>query len=131
MGVEENKAVVRAFSEAVWRQRDLTAIDRYVSERYRDPEIPGPDPRAGLKRFFTQYFAARPDFRLTSEDLIAEGDRVVQVLTGEFTNTEAHRGPLGARMAMAEINIFTLADGQLVSRFGIGRSGVVTSSSPG
>ena len=121
MTIETNKAVVQAFTEAVWRNRDFDAIDRYFGEGYRDPEIPG-SPREGLKRFFTSYFARRPDFRLTSETYIAEGDRVVQYITGEFTNSEERLGPTGAHMEMHEINIFTVKEGQIIGRTGIGRS---------
>lgn len=121
MSTEATKAVITAFSDAVWRNRDLAAIDRFFSDRYEDPEIPG-DPRDGLKQFFAAYFAARPDFRLTSEECIAEGERVVQYITGEFTNTIERLGPLGAKIEMQEINIFTVRDGKIVSRRGIGRS---------
>jgi predicted SnoaL-like aldol condensation-catalyzing enzyme len=121
MATNANKAVVQAFTEAVWHKRDIDAIDRYFSDRYRDPEIAGP-PRDGLKQFFAAYFTRRPDFRVTSEDYIGEGDRVVQYITGEFTNTEERLGPPGARMEMHEINIFTVEDGQIVGRTGIGRS---------
>ncbi|MCS6801984.1 MAG: ester cyclase [Chloroflexota bacterium] len=85
-------AIVAAFSDAVWRKRDLDAIDRYFGDDYEDPEITG-EPRAGLKQFFSAYFAARPDFQLTAEDYITEGDRVVQVISGEFTNTDEPAPP--------------------------------------
>jgi hypothetical protein len=127
MSIEENKAVVRGFTDAVWRDRDYEAIDRYFSPEYADEEIPG-DPREGLKQFFSSYFAGRPDFRVVGNELTAEDDRVVQYLRGAFTNANERLGPVSAAMDMREINIFTLKDGQIVSRVGIGRSAPATAS---
>ncbi|GIW08278.1 MAG: hypothetical protein KatS3mg060_3083 [Dehalococcoidia bacterium] len=59
---------------------------------------------------------------MTTEEYIAEGDRVVQYITGEFTNRLERLGPLGAKMVMHEINIFTVHEGTIVGRIGIGRS---------
>ncbi|MCS7001729.1 MAG: ester cyclase [Dehalococcoidia bacterium] len=121
MSIETNKAVIRRFTEEVWRGRNYSAIDEIFPDDYRDPEIPAPA-RENLKKFFQQYFASRPDFEVLGEDLTAEDDRVVQYIRGAFTNHDERRGPVGKRMLMHEINIFTIADGKIVGRFGIGRS---------
>jgi predicted ester cyclase len=65
MSTAENKALVRRLIEEVWNQGNLAVFDE-------------------LKAF--------PDFHITIEDVIAEGDQVVVRLTGRGTNT----GDLGA-----------------------------------
>lgn len=132
MSIEQNKATVRRFTEGVWIGRQYDVIDECFAEDYQDPEIVhipallgGPEgltPREGLKFFFRKYFERRPTFEVLSEQLTAEDDRVVQYIRGRFVNEEEKHGEVGAEFRMHEINIFTLRDGRIVGRMGIGTS---------
>jgi ketosteroid isomerase-like protein len=138
MNTEVNKATLRRFADAVWRNKDVSAIDDCFSDDYADEEIrrlaeiypgapAGMTPKEGLKWFFRMYFGLRPDFEVTGESLIAEGDQVVQIIRGRFSGE--HEGK-PSPMKMQEINVFTLRDGKIVGRFGIGNSRPDTTEPP-
>lgn len=63
--------------------------------------------------------AGFPDLRFSAEDMIAEGDEVIQRLV--FTGT--HRGefmnmpPTGRQITVTVVEVFRLADGQIVEQW--------------
>jgi steroid delta-isomerase-like uncharacterized protein len=77
---EENKAISRRVVEEVFNKGRLAAADELVAPDFigHDPALPqplrGPD---GLRAQAEGYRSAFPDMRITIEDEIAEGDRVV------------------------------------------------------
>ena len=83
MSVEENRELERRFIEEVINQQNLAAADELVAEDVveLDP-FPGQQPgREGLKGVLGMLFAAFPDQKWTIEELIAEGDKVVNRFT--------------------------------------------------
>jgi steroid delta-isomerase-like uncharacterized protein len=118
---EENKAVVRRFNELVeeyWRTGDADAFDEVVAPDFvhHAPGLP-PD-REGMKQALPMFRAAFPDMRLTVEDMIAEGDKVVDRVTVRGT----HQGELmgipasGTQVEFTEMHISRIADGKIVER---------------
>jgi predicted ester cyclase len=83
--------------------------------------MPGQAPGLeGVKRKWAMYLDAIPDFRVTIEDLVAEGDKVAVRRTYEGT----HRGgPLlgipatGKRFQFGGISIFRLANGRIAEHW--------------
>ena len=69
----------------------------------------------GMAQIYNTYETAFPDFRVTIEDTIAEGDRVAV----RYTFTGTHNGPLGAipasgnSLTESAIVIFRLAGGKV------------------
>lgn len=61
-------------------------------------------------------YKAFPDYHVTVEDQIAEGERVVTRWTCHGTHEGEFQGmpPTGKKMAMSEITIFRIANGKLV-----------------
>jgi len=104
MSLEENKAIVRRWSEELFNQGNLVVADEIVAPTYRrhDPGDPfaveGPE---GVKRLVSILRAQVPDLHITLEDVIAEGDKVV-------TRYTVAKGKASA------IQIFHLADGMIV-----------------
>jgi len=91
-GIEENKALVRRWYVEVLNQRRAEVIDEIVSIDYRgDTDVPLREGPVGAQREVNALFAAFADMRFTIDDMIAEGDKVVVVWTGDLT-------PLGSRM---------------------------------
>ena len=87
---EENKAIEGRFIEEVLNKKNLAAADELVAEDFveLDP-FPGQEQgREGLKQVLRMLFAAFPDLQWTIEELIAEGDKVVN----RFTWHGTHRG---------------------------------------
>lgn len=104
MSTEENKAIVRRWSEELFNQGHLEVADEIVAPTYRrhDPGDPfvveGPE---NLKRLVNMLRAHVPDLHISVEDVIAEGDKVVTRYTG-------------ANGTLSGIQIFRLVDGKIV-----------------
>ncbi len=104
MSTEENKAIVRRWSEELFNQGNLVVADEIVAPTYRrhDPGDPfaveGPE---GVKRLVSMLRAQVPDLHISVEDVIAEGDKVV-------TRYTVAQGKASA------IQIFHLMDGKIV-----------------
>ncbi len=91
--VEQHKTIVRRMLEEVWNGGNLAVVDEIVATDYvgHDPSYPqpirGPE---GFKQWVMTARMAFPDFHITVEDLLAEGDRVV----GRITMRGTHNGEL-------------------------------------
>lgn len=122
MVTEENKAIVRRFIEEVIGKGHLAAIDDLLTPTYiyhaPGMEVNGPD---GLKQIFTMLRNAFPDWYETTEDLFAEGDKVVFRVTGYGTHQGDFMGipPTGKRVAMSGIDIVRIEGGKLVEHWAI------------
>ena len=78
MSAEENKAIVRRFTEASSRG-DLAAAMGLIGPDYLDMDASPGAPRGpeGWMQTHRMFFDAFPDLRITIEDSVAEGDKVV------------------------------------------------------
>jgi steroid delta-isomerase-like uncharacterized protein len=121
-----NRALVRRFIEDFWAGGDLGRAQAFLAPDYIEHNLlPGQEPQepglAGYKRRFLALRAAFPDVRITIEDMLAEGDRVMARVTIEGT----HLGPFlgqpasGRVVRMAAINIYRVAGGQIAERWGV------------
>jgi len=110
MSLDENKAIVRRFTEA-WNKKNLAIIDELMALDYVDHtnQIRG---REDVKQFYTMAFKDFPDFHRTIEDIIAEGDKV----WARFKTTGT--APSGKKMELTSINIFRIVDGKVVEGWG-------------
>ena len=116
MSMEENKAVVRRFYDAL-DKGNLTAVDEllapdYVWHRPTGPDIAGRD---GVKQYFGAILAAVPDFSCTIEDLFAEGDKVAVRFTagGTVTGEIAGIPPAGREVVEEGLSIERVVDGRI------------------
>lgn len=105
MSVEEHKTLIRRWWDGLSQGTAAELIDEVYAPDYvlHDPSLP--EPVQGLeavREFIAAVTAAFPDGRATVEDLIAEGDRVVQRVTfqgthqGEFLGVPATSKPVSA-----------------------------------
>ena len=117
----DNKALVRRLIEEAVNKGNLAVIDEIVAANYvyHEPtagEVKGPD---GLKKLIAMYRNAFPDVRMTIDDQIAEGDRVVT----RWTVHGSHRGelmgvaPSGKQIAVTGIVITSFANGKAVEEW--------------
>ena len=86
MSAEENRAVVRRYFEEFHNGREHDIIE----------EIIAPDLIEPTRRATEMLLTAFPDYRLTIEDQIAEGDRVATVWTGSGTHQGEWESPAGS-----------------------------------
>jgi len=111
---EENKALVVRFVEEFWSSGNLAAADELMSPDVviHSPEVGG---IAGLKAFNGTLRAAFPDWHSTPEELIAEGDRVVERWTGRGTHRGHFQGipPTGNRVAVPGVVFYRVEDGAI------------------
>ncbi|MBI4876920.1 MAG: ester cyclase [Acidobacteria bacterium] len=98
---ETNKALVRRWTEEIWNQGRISAVDELAAADivYHDPliqDLQGPD---ALKQLAATLRAAFPDGRFSEDDLIEEGDKVVMRWTfrgtqkGEWIGVAATGSP--------------------------------------
>ena len=77
---------------------------------------PGP---AGIKQFLAPFLTAFPDAKVTPDELIAAGDRVVARFTIRGTHQGAFLGtpPTGKPVTVTGISIIQCADGKMVEEW--------------
>jgi len=119
MSTEENKAAERRFQEELWNEHNLSAVDQHVANDVveHNPLFPGQGPgREGFRQTVAMILSAFPDIRVTIEDVVAEGDRVVVHWTGHGTHRGEFMGipPTNKRMTGAGIDIYRYKGGQRV-----------------
>jgi steroid delta-isomerase-like uncharacterized protein len=118
---EENKALDRRIFEAV-SNKNLAALDELMAPDMVDHELPPglPPGRDGTKAFLGMFISAFPDIKVTIEDQIAEGDKVVT----RWTATGTHTGELmgipatGKQVTMMGIDITRFSGGKNVEHWG-------------
>ena len=119
-----NKQIVEEFITALFTDGDLTAVDRYLEPQAsstmtrRCPMPPdGPD---GMRQAAELFRHAFPDWRSDVQHMIAEDD----LLAEHFVAHGTHRGsvmgetPTGHDVVLRGVNIFRIADGKIVERWG-------------
>ena len=89
---EQNKEIVRRLFEDIWSNGKLPVVDEIIDRSYLNHDPANPDARGpeGYKQLVNKYRTAFPDFRITVDDLLAEGEKV----TARFTARGTHKGPL-------------------------------------
>ena len=78
MSIEENKAIVRRWSEELWSQGKLDVADEIVAPDYVRHDPGDPFPARGpedVKRLVSMLRGMLPDLTITIEDMIGEGDK--------------------------------------------------------
>ena len=121
--MSEHKRLVEDFIQALFSRGDLSAVDTYLSPGFvdHDPTLPSSEPGPEAMREAAAYFRrACPDWHSDIDQLIAEGDLVVE----RFTARGTHRGelmgvaPTGRELILRGINIFRVYDGRITDRWG-------------
>jgi serine phosphatase RsbU (regulator of sigma subunit) len=119
MSVEENKAIFRRYAEEVGNQHNLEIVDE-IFDRYIAHQPDGSTLERGpedVKRFQGEFFSAFSDFRISIEDQIAEGDKVVSRYTIRGTHQGEFRGmaPTGKQIELKGVTIFRFSsEGKVV-----------------
>ena len=123
MSTEENKTVARRFWEEIINGGDVGKVDELAAEDFVDHQAPPgvPPTREGVKGFVTAFRTAFPDLHYTTDDVIAEGDRVVTRATGHGTMKGEFQGmpPSGKSATWEEIHITRFENGKAVEHWGV------------
>ncbi|WP_327092707.1 ester cyclase [Nonomuraea sp. NBC_01738] len=116
----------RRFHEAV-NTGDLEIISKAIEEfihpqgRFHGAEHAGVSAMQAQKGVWAMLLRAFPDIQVRTEDVIAEGDKLVVRQTVTGTNTGEYRGrpPTGRQVSYGEIFIARFAGGQVVELWGV------------
>lgn len=123
MTLKENKALIRRYLEEVFNKGNHDAIDKFFAAHSIDHNAPPGSPLGFdfMKQFHTVARAAIPDIRITVNDLIAEGDKVVCRFTANGTQQGEFMGipPTGKQFTIMEIRIYRIVDGKIVECWGL------------
>ncbi len=111
---EENKAIVRRYVEEISNQGNLDVVDE-IFDRYVSHQPDGSTLERGpedVKRIRAAHFEAFPDERVSIEEQIAEGDKVVSRMTVRGTHQRGFRGmaPTGKEVEIKGISIFRFSE---------------------
>jgi hypothetical protein len=90
--VNANKVLVRRYIEEANNGGDIALVDELMALDY--VWHGGPATREELKRFIAWQRASAPDWRITIQDMVGEGDRVAVHATARGTRTEESPGRL-------------------------------------
>jgi steroid delta-isomerase-like uncharacterized protein len=116
---QSNKALARRAFEEVYNRGDLAVVDELVAKDFVNHgsalfgDVHGPE---GVKQVVAMVRAAFPDIRITVDDQIAEGDKVVTRWTARATHTGEFQGiaPTGKQGQVTGIDVDRFAGGRVV-----------------
>jgi steroid delta-isomerase-like uncharacterized protein len=117
---QENKAIVLRHWEEVVSKGNLDLIEEIFAPDFvayeADQDIRGPE---GVRQFLLMLRAAFPDLQVTVEDVLAEGDKVVQRWSGHGSHEGELMGlpPSGKRISVAGITISRFEGGKVAEEW--------------
>lgn len=121
MSAESNKAVVRRYRE-LHNQNRLDLLGEVLDPSFVPHNmLPGlPGGLEGARLAHQGFMAAFPDATATTDDLVAEGDRVVERYTLTGTNSGSFLGApaTGKSIRTGSIAIYRLSNGKIVEHWG-------------
>jgi predicted ester cyclase len=116
-----NKTVVLRFFREVLVKGRLDEVDRLVATTFIDHTAArgAQRGRASLKRFLAAIRPRMSSFRLSIQQVLAEGDRVAVRWGASFNHTAEVMGmePTGARIRVEGIDILRVAGGRIAERW--------------
>src|SRR5215217_6407502 len=116
---EENKAIFRRYVAEVPNRGNLDVADE-IFDRYISHQSDGSTLERGpedVKRFTEEYRSAFPDWRISIDEQIAEGDKVVNRVTLRGTHQRQFRdmAPTGKEVEVKAVTIFRFSpEGKVV-----------------
>jgi steroid delta-isomerase-like uncharacterized protein len=111
---EENKAIFRRYIEEVWNQSNLELVDE-IFDQYLSHQPDGSTLERSpedVKRFVGEFRTAFPDLRLSIEDQMADGDKVVIRATFRGTHQREFRGmaPTSKEIEVKGVTVFRFSE---------------------
>ena len=118
---EQNKRVIRRLYDELFSKWNFAVVDEIFGPEFVSHDMPPGMPRGpeGVRQFYTGIRSGLPDVRLTVEDLIAEGDKVVVRWRARATHDGPFLGipPTGKPVSFTGNAIYRLANGKVVERW--------------
>ena len=113
----ENKEVVRRFVQEFKNNANHDIVDELFTEdfehHFTDPRLP--PGREAMKLLGQSIVAGFPDVQATVEDLLADGEKIIERTSVRATHTGEFNGipPTNNPVVWTEIHIYRLEDGKI------------------
>ncbi|KYK30682.1 MAG: hypothetical protein AYK19_17980 [Theionarchaea archaeon DG-70-1] len=122
MSIEENKALANRWMKEIWQEANPASMDELLSPDFFFNYAPsGVEPnREAYKQGINSFHVGFPDIKWTSEDIIAEGDKVAVHWKGQGTHKGEFWGvpPTGERVTVGGISIIHIEGSKIVEEWG-------------
>jgi steroid delta-isomerase-like uncharacterized protein len=125
MSTAANKAMMHRVFEEGFNQGRLEIVNELFSTQFVDHSTPEQVAGAkGVKEYFARVRGVFPDMRVSIEDMVAEGEKVVVRTTwrGTYLRTDDAVPALGRRVAQTMIQIFRVVNGKIEEEWNEGGS---------
>lgn len=118
----KNKQLVEDFIQDLFTKGDLDAVDRYLTPDFVNHDLPFPgvpDGAEGMRVAARIVRKAVPDWHSDLEQLVAEGDTVVEVFTASGTHRDELMGVpgTGKTISLRGINVFRVEGDRIAERW--------------
>jgi steroid delta-isomerase-like uncharacterized protein len=119
--LDDNKNLYLRLADEVLSKKNLAVVDELIADDFVE-HVGGVPRRIGVEGFKaarTRRNLAFPDWKVTVDDIIAEGDKVVARATGQGTHRGEYMGipPTGRFVTVSWIAIYRVADGKLAEHW--------------
>jgi steroid delta-isomerase-like uncharacterized protein len=122
MSIEKNKALARRWLDEVWNKVNLAVVDELSATdftfSYAAPGVS--NDREGYKQTVIMLTSGVSDLKITLEDIVAEGDKVVVRWKGTSKHTGEFMGipATGKQLSMTGISIARIEGSKIAEEWG-------------
>lgn len=111
------KQTIATYTEEVWNQHRVDAIDKYYASDYVHHDVSRPDVTTldGYKAWSSALQAGIPDIRVAVDDLIADGEMAVKRWTATGVQSAELAGipPTRKPVRFSGVSIYRFRDGRI------------------
>ncbi|MBN2548824.1 MAG: ester cyclase [Anaerolineales bacterium] len=119
MSTEQNQNAMRQVIEEAFNKGNYTALRDYVNPDFIEHQFGLQPTLEGMQGDIQFLRKAFPDFHLTIEDMVADGDKVWMRMTAQGTNRGGFMGPPnGKAFKVAVFDLCRFKDGKMVEHWG-------------
>jgi steroid delta-isomerase-like uncharacterized protein len=112
---EKNKAFIQAYTEDFWNKQNIAAFEKYFTADFIIHFANEDQNGEQYKGLCQALFNAFPDLYITTNDLVAEGEKVTKVWTANSTHKGEFMGipATGKPIVFKGIEVFRIVDGKI------------------
>jgi predicted ester cyclase len=120
MSAEQNIQIVRRLIEEGLSEHNLDLVTELFEPNFIENQFGLKPTIAGMKEDFEFLYRAFPDYHLSIEDIVADGDKVWLRMTCTGTNKGGFMGPPnGKSFKITVMDVVRLKDGKVVEHWGV------------
>lgn len=112
---EKNKEFILAYTEDFWNRQNIAAFEKYYAAGFINHSASEDQNFEQTKGLCQAYFTGFPDLNITTDLLVAEGNKVTKVWTAHCTHKGDFMGikASGKRIIVKGIEVFRIVDGKI------------------